>query len=145
MRAALLLFGFCFPLAAAAEIYEWTDGSGQVHYADRPPTVQAQVVKGATAPSPDAAAAQRELAEKDLAFKKRKEDAAKAKEKADREAEAARIKQENCARARRNLASLDQPGRTYTTDASGQRNYMSDQQRADARAEAEKIIADSCR
>lgn len=145
MRAALLVLCLSLPLAAVAEVYKWTDASGQVHYSDQPPSGQAKAIKGAPAPSQDASAAQQALAEKDLAFKKRQADTAKAKEKADKDAEAARIKQENCERARRNLAALDQSGRTYTTGPYGQRNYMTDQQRADNRANAERFMAENCR
>lgn len=145
MRAAVLVLCLAFPLTGAAQIYKWTDGSGQVHYSDQPPSDQALPVQGIPAPSQDAGAAQRALAEKDLAFKMRQEDAAKAKEKADADAKAARTKKESCERARRNLATMNQTTRSYTTDPNGQRNYISEQQRADARAEAEKFIADNCR
>ncbi len=145
MRAVLLLLCLCFPLASAAEIYKWTDGSGQVHYSDQPPSDQALVIKAAPAPPTEAGEAQRELAEKDLAFKKRQEDATKAREKADADAQAARTKQENCERARQNLVNLDQSPRSYTIGPSGQRTYLTDQQRADTRAAAEKFIAENCR
>jgi IS5 family transposase len=144
MRTALLILFLGFPLAAVAQVYKWTDASGHVHYSDQAPSDQAKAIKGTAAPSNDASAAQRELAEKDLAFKKRKEDAARAKEEADKEAERARIKQETCERARRNLAALDQGGSTYTSGPYGQRNYMTDQQRVDARVEAEKLMTESC-
>ena len=145
MRTVLLLFCLCIPLASAAEIYKWTDGSGQVHYSDQPPSDQAQVIKGAPAQLQGAGEAQRALAEKDLAFKKRQEDAAKAKEKADTDADAARTKQENCELARRNLASTNQSGALYTKGPSGETNYVTDQQRAQVRTEAEKYIAENCR
>jgi hypothetical protein len=141
MRAALLIFCFCIPLASAGEIYKWTDGSGQVHYSDQPPSDQALVIKRAPAPSAEAGAAQRELAEKDLAFKKRQEEAAKAKEKADADAS----KQENCELARRDLASANQSGALYTKGPNGETTYVTDQQRAQVRAEAEKYIAENCR
>lgn len=145
MRAALFVLCLSLPLAATAQVYKWTDASGQVHYSDQPPSDQAQAIKGAPAPSEDASAAQQALAEKDLAFKKRQADAAKAKEKADKDAEAARMNQQNCERALRDLAALDQSGRTYTSGPYGQRNYMTDQQRADSRANAERFMAEHCR
>ena len=145
MRAALFVLCLSLPLAAVAQVYKWTDASGQVHYSDQPPSDQAKAIKGAPAPSEDASAAQQALAEKDLAFRKRKADAAKAKEKADKDAEATRIKQENCERARRNLTALEQSGRTYTSGPYGQRNYMTDQQHADARVEAQKVMTENCR
>ncbi|HYP69018.1 MAG TPA: DUF4124 domain-containing protein [Thiobacillaceae bacterium] len=143
MRTALLLLCLSVPLTAAAQAYKWTDATGHVHYSDQPPSDRVKAVKGA--PAPDANAARQALAEKDLAFKKRRADAAKAKEKADKDAEAARVKQENCERARTTLATLDQNARTYTSDAYGQRNYMTEQQRADARANAQRFMAENCR
>lgn len=143
MRTALLLLCLSVPLTAAAQAYKWTDATGHVHYSDQPPSDRVKAVKGA--PAPDANAAGQALAEKDLAFKKRRADAAKAKEKADKDAEAARVKQENCERARTTLAALDQNARTYTSDSYGQRNYMTEQQRADARANAQRFMAENCR
>jgi hypothetical protein len=145
MRAVLLVLFLSLPLAAVAEVYKWTDASGHAHYSDRPASSQAKAIKGATAPSQDAAAAQQALAEKDLAFKKRQADAVKAKEKADKDAAAARAKRENCQRARSTLATLDQGGRVYTEDTYGQHNYMTDQQRADRRADAQRYMAENCR
>jgi hypothetical protein len=145
MRTALLLLCLSVPLTAAAQAYKWTDATGRVHYSDQPPTDRVKAVKGAPAPAQDANAARQALAEKDLAFKKRRADAAKAKEKADKDAETARVKHENCERARSTLATLDQNGRTYTSDSYGQRNYMSEQQRADARANAQRFMAENCR
>ncbi|MGA7950440.1 MAG: DUF4124 domain-containing protein [Thiobacillaceae bacterium] len=145
MRAAVLVLCLGFALAGAAQVYKWTDGSGQVHYSDQPPSDQAKAIKGNPVPAEEASAALQTLAEKDFAFKKRKADAAKAKEKADKDAEAARIKRENCDRARSNLAALDQGGRTYSSGPYGERNYMTDQQRADARADAQRYMAENCR
>lgn len=141
----LLIFALGLPLAASADVYKWKDASGHFHYSDQPPSDKAGVVKSPSAQSDQAVAAARSLADKDMEFRKRQEDAAKAKEKAGKEAEAARIKQENCERARSNLAAMDQHQRIYTTDTNGQRHYMDEQQQADARAMSEKAMADNCR
>jgi hypothetical protein len=145
MRASLLVLCISFPLTAVAGVYKWTDASGHVHYSDQAASEQAKIIKGAPPQSEDAKAAQQALSEKDLAFKTRQAETAKAKEKADKDAEAARAKQANCERARSTLATLGQNGRTYTTDSYGQRNYMTDQQRLDARADAQRFIAENCR
>ena len=145
MRTVLLVLCLGIPLTAAAEAYKWKDAAGHVHYSDQPPSDQAKVIKGAPVPAQDPNAAQQALAEKDRDFKKRMADAAKAKEKADKDAAAARAKQENCERAHSILATLAQNTRTYTGDAYGQRNYMTEEQRAASRADAERYLAENCR
>jgi hypothetical protein len=145
MRTLLLILCLGFSLTASAEVYKWKDAAGHVHYSDQPPSDNTTAVKSAPGQSEQAVASQRELADKDLAFKKRQEDAAKAKEKADKEAEAARIKRENCERARSNLTAMSGNRRIYKTDPNGQRQYMDEQQKADARAMSEKAVTENCR
>jgi Domain of unknown function (DUF4124) len=144
-RTVLLILCLGIPLSASAEVFKWKDSAGHVHYSDQPPSDSATAVKSATTPSDQAVAAEHELADKDLAFRKRQEDAAKAKEKADKEAEADRIKRVNCERARSNLTALSGNRRIYKTDSNGQRQYMDEQQQADARTLSEKAVAENCR
>jgi hypothetical protein len=59
--ALLLLLLLALPLAAAAQVYTWTDAGGTPHYSDSPPPpgVHDQIVKpllGARQPEPAAAA-----------------------------------------------------------------------------------------
>lgn len=141
----LLILCLGLPCAASADVFTWKDASGQVHYSDQPTSDQAKRIRSPSSQSGQAVAAQRDLADKDLAFRKRQDDAAKAREKAGKDAEAARIKQENCERARSNLTAMNENRRMYTTGPGGQRNYMSDQQQADIRAMSEKAAAENCR
>jgi len=145
VRTIFLILCLGLPLTAAADVYKWKDDSGHVHYSDQPPSDKVTVIKSNSAPYDQTVAMQRDLADKDLAFKKRMEEAAKAKEKADKDAEAARIRQENCERARSNLASMNENRRIYTSGPNGQRYYMNDQQLADTRAMSEKAVAENCR
>jgi hypothetical protein len=145
LRNTILILCLGLPCAASADVYTWKDAAGHVHYSDQPPSDQAKRIRSPASQSDQAVAAQRDLADKDLAFRKRQEDAAKAREKAGKEAEAARIRQENCERARSNLAAMNENRRMYTTGPGGQHNYMDDQQQADIRAMSEKAVAENCR
>lgn len=145
MRTLFLILALGLPLTAAADVYKWTDASGHVHYSDQPPSDKANALKGVPTQPDQGLAAQRDLADKELAYKKRQDDAAKAKAKADKDAETARIRQQNCERARSNLAAMNENRRLYTTGPDGQRNYMSEQQLADTRAMSEKAVAENCR
>lgn len=107
LLAALLACALCAVAgSAAAALYKWTDANGRVVYSDQPPTgnVKYEVVTGAPPPSnPNAA---KELAGKEVDFKKRQTEAAAAQTKADGERVAQAKKQETCERARSNIRQL---------------------------------------
>jgi hypothetical protein len=133
-------------LPAHAGLYKWTDGSGKVHYADQPPTGDAQTLKPSSAGQADAAReATQALDARDQAFRKRLKDAEDARAKAEKEAAEARRKRENCDKARNNLDVLQNRPRVYTTNAAGQRTYMDDAARTQALANSQKAVAENCR
>jgi hypothetical protein len=153
--SALLL---CAGLSHAQ--YAWIDAKGQRHYSDRPPppsTPAAKILKSPRpqpvvvaeqqAPAPATAEVQKRqgpatLAERDADFKKRAGEQAQrernAAEDAKRKAEIA----ENCGVARRAKAQMESGVRLVTADASGASAVMSDQQRAQELARANKILAE---
>lgn len=131
---------------ALAEVYKWVDSAGKVHYADQPPSVDAQTVRASS--SSQGAITQeatRALDAREQDYQKRKKDADEAKAKADKEAALARAKQENCDKARNNLTTLQSKPRVYSTNAAGQRVYLDDRARADALANSQKAIAENCK
>lgn len=141
----VLLSVLACAVPAQAELYKWTDGEGRVHYSDQPPTVNAQTVKHVTAGQSEATAqATQSLNARDQDFQKRRKEAEDARAKAKNEAAQARVKRENCARARNNLGTLHNTPRVYTTNAAGQRIYMDDAARADALANSQKAVSDFC-
>lgn len=142
----LLLGALVFAANAHAELYKWTDGQGKVHYTDQPPTVSAETVKGpATGQAEATSQATQSLNDQDQAYKKRRKDAEEARAKADKEAEQVRIQQENCDKARKNLSTLQNTPRTYTTNSTGQRTYMDEAARNAALANNQKAISDFCK
>lgn len=126
-----------------ADVYKWTDKSGKVHYSDKPPSDAAKTVPGTSATT-DTSQAIKALADKEQDYKKRQENAAKAKEKADKEAEQARIKQQNCDNARKQMSQLQSGQRLYTTSPYGSRSYMDAAARQQALDNAQKAVNDYC-
>jgi len=84
-------------------------------------------------------------AEKDLEFKKRQQEA---KEKADKQAKeqaAEAEKRDNCERAKRNLAALENNQPMVTLDENGQRKVMDTTQREQEMERARRFMAESCK
>lgn len=52
-RFALTLLALTFTLPAMAEVYRWTDSSGNVHYSDQPPPVSVKKLKRINVPDTD--------------------------------------------------------------------------------------------
>ena len=128
---------------AQADAYKWTDKSGRVHYSDRPPSDAAKPVAG-TGASQDTSQAIKALAEKEQDFRKRQEEAAEAREKADKEAEQARIKLQNCENARKQMSQLQGSNRLYTTAPDGSKQYMNTADRLQAMDIAQQAINKFC-
>lgn len=134
-----------FASHADADLYKWTDGQGKVHYTDQPPTVNAQTIKSPSAGQVETTnQATQSLNAKDQAYQKRRKEADVAQAKAEKEAEQARVKRENCGNAQKNLSTLQNTPRVYTTDAAGQRTFMDDSARANAMANTQKSVSEFC-
>ncbi|MBS3916576.1 MAG: DUF4124 domain-containing protein, partial [Sulfuritalea sp.] len=104
MRAIILLILACAWATASAQVYTWRDASGKVHYSDTPPPdVDAKKMRaGAQADkSPASGAAGRSLAEQDMEFRKRQDEAEKARAKKEQESSAAEDSKRNCADAKK--------------------------------------------
>jgi hypothetical protein len=148
IHAGRLLFWGALALTAHAhaQLYKWTDAQGKVHYTDQPPTLDSQTVKPGTAGQAETTSeATKSLDAKEQAYQKRRKEAEEARAKADKEAEQARIARENCDKARKNLGTLQNTPRVYSTDAAGQRVYMDDAARASSMDKSQKAISEFCK
>jgi hypothetical protein len=102
-------------LAAADQVYKWTDDQGHVHFSQTPPPgtkVQAQAVT-VNPPPPDPQSLQNSQA--------------------------------HCDDLRSNLQVLLQSGRAATTDAQGNLNYLDDTQRQQQEDAINKELASDCK
>lgn len=156
--AAALVLGIvsAFTLGAAhAEIYQWKDASGRTVVSDTPPPgnagkeakvigTQLPVAKGEIA-GEKPADAPKSLAEKDLEFKKRQQEARDKAEKEAQEQKAEAGREENCERAKRNLAAIESGYGVSAFDEKGERKLLDEAQRKQEMDRYREFIAQSCR
>ena len=148
--------------------WKWRDKGGHVQYSDLPPpsgTADADIL---ARPSPSmrrstptgvapvaapnsaavatATASAPRSADPELEAKRKKaEDEAAAKNKAEQERIAA-MKLDNCSRARAQMTTLQSGIRLATTNAkTGEREFMDDKQRSDETRSAQQVIANDCK
>lgn len=133
------------PLVSAAQVYSWKDASGKIHYGDRPPAErQAQVrqLPGAPAATPDVEAARKAAAERQ--FSQREKQAAGESKQVPEDPAQAKIRAENCQRAKNNLAALESGQIRFTLDAKGERVALDGKLREEELARARKSVTDWC-
>ncbi|MBK6357283.1 MAG: DUF4124 domain-containing protein [Betaproteobacteria bacterium] len=158
------IFALFFPLTVAlpsaqAETYQWKDSNGQTVVSDYPPpstakgrrsiggvkpTVVSEALPEKTADTPKIPEAPKNIAEKDLEFKKRQQESREKADKQAKEQAAQKDKSENCDRARRNLVALESNQPINTVGADGERSAMDAAQRALEIERARKLLAESC-
>ena len=146
--------------AATAQTYQWKNSQGQTVISDTPPPGNAKSARTVGANQPlqrgeldsskpsdaqEKAAAPKSTAEKDMDFKKRQQETKEKAEKEAKEQAAARDKQENCDRARRNLAALEANQPMATLDEKGERIVMDNSQREQEMERARRFMAESCK
>jgi type IV secretory pathway VirB10-like protein len=161
--AAALLLTTCLAQAQ----YVWVDDKGVRHFSDQPPpasTPASKILKAPGKPSvsellqekpaepaPEKAAAassqqahQPTLAERDAQYRKREQERARSEAKEAEEARHKKAQAENCDSARRYKALLDTGIRVADADEHGERRFISDEERAQRVAKANKVI-EGCR
>lgn len=116
-------------LAAAADVYRWTDAQGTVHYSDQPhPGASAVTVDPGAAAAPSGGG--RNAGEADAAPSKA--------ERADA------IRVEQCEKANERLAKLQNAATVTTTGPDGEKRELSADERVQAIARAESDVAGLC-
>jgi hypothetical protein len=151
-RTFLLVALLAAAAGASAQQYKWVDRNGRVQYGDTPPAgvnataLRAPSGRAALAPaSADAAARKGPLtaAEQDAAFRKRRENAEKDREKQAQADQRAQEKRENCENARAAARSLES-GRVSRTNAQGERYFMEDAEIQREMERARRAIQQEC-
>ena len=133
--------------ATANEIYKWTDADGNVHYEDRPSGAASEERIDITYRRTDSGAVNQRI----QARLDRQADRAEAKsvaaaqeQEAIDKATAAEERSKACERARARLETYLQSRRLYRTDENGERVYLDDAERQEARQKAEEQITENC-
>ena len=145
---ALALISVTASVSVDAQTYQWKDSRGRTVISDTPPPGSEKAAKTAggnqTIPAEKAPEAAKTMADKDMDFKKRQQEAKAKAEKDAKDQAVANDKRENCDRARRNLAALESSQPLAQLDENGQRKTMDDTQREQEKERARKVMADSC-
>ena len=149
--------------------WAWKDDNGRTVYSDRPPPATVKTdrivrqpsnsqtvlppqqagVDGAprsTEPTKSASAsnAPKTVAEQEMEFRKRQIERAEAEKKAKEDETKSAAKAAECERAKGYLKAIEDGQRLARTDASGNREYLDDTQRAAEADRARKVMQASC-
>lgn len=169
ITGVVVLAGFtCTPSEAQ---WAWKDTNGRLVYSDRPPpsdvrtanivrqpTSQALATPTASSQGDDAAkpadgkssdaksapSGPKTMAERELEFRKRQQERADSEKKAAEEQTKSAARTAECERARGYMKSLEEGIRIARTDASGNREFLDDAQRAAETERTRKIIQSTC-
>jgi len=148
-RTLLLMLVLGFAAGASAQQFRWIDKDGRVQYGDTPPPgVKATRLKppASTAPAPSGAA--KKDGEKglspDAAFRKRQQEREAEEKKAAQSATDAETKRMNCIAAQAEVRSIEGGHRISTTDKSGERVYLNDDQRGRELERAQRAVSSWC-
>lgn len=143
-----ILFLLC-TTSAHAELYKWVDAQGKIHYSDQPATGKTKSeTKLEITNQPSATTSPENTKtwqDKELEYKKRQASAADNEAKKLKEAQEAKTKLENCAKAKQNLSQLESITPIYTYDEKTGRRYLNEAQRAEALTDARKSVAEWCK
>lgn len=133
--------------ASANEIYKWVDEDGNVHYEDRPSGATSEERLTLTYARTNSSAVNGRIQarlDRQASRDEAKAAAAEAEEQAAEQAAVAAERGKACERARARLESYLQSRRLYRTDANGERVYLDDSQRQEARQKAEEQVTEFC-
>ena len=144
MRLLIVLLFCGSGMTAMAEIYQWTDADGQVHFGDRPPSSGARTIDMPETSVTTAPTAEERLEQQRKllhAFDEERRQARDAREQAQQDKAE---RQRNCLEARDNLRSYETSSAIYDLDAAGERVYMDNSQREAFMAERRKEVETYC-
>jgi hypothetical protein len=149
MKNSLFLILLLSATPTIAASYRWVDENNHVHYSDKPPTGHKTAKVLTTPPSRSEAAsdtvAGKTLAERAADLKKSQQDKQKAANQANEKQEMENVDKANCATTRQNLAVLQNSPRIAEYDSSGERSFLSDEQRQERLAKTQQDIEKYCK
>jgi len=152
--ARILLLGITLVVAGtqsvagtADKIYKWVDQNGDLQYTQMPPPTGVQVLEIRSAPPPaddpeaERTRLQQETEAMDERMKERQESAAKAEVQAKNK----EIRRQNCTRASKNLAELQQGGTKRYRMPNGEVMHLTEEDRQKRITETKAQIAEFCK
>lgn len=141
LRVVITTVLFALAASASAEIYKWADSGGHIHYSDKPPATQAEIIDIASRRTdPDRIAAL--SSQRRQADEERQTVIAAEADRQRLEQQQQQTRDKNCEIARKALASLLSATRVYEPLPDGGRRYLEqnevDERMAAARADVDE-------
>lgn len=133
--------------ALADEIYKWTDADGNVHYEDRPSGDPSEERLQFSYNRTDKTAVQSRVQTRrdyENARRESREESQAAERTAAEERVAAEKKAARCTEYRGKMKTMLESRKLYREDANGERVYLDDTAREEARKKAEELIKETC-
>ena len=146
-RLSLLLGLLLATQMASAEVYQWKDASGQVHYGNQPGSRDATKVNVAPTPkqNPELQQRAKTLQERQTQRKEQRDMDAVQKKNAQLEKTHKEQVDAACKKYYENMAMLKETGqRVYLVGPDGETQYLSDEERAAKIASTQKLIDQHC-
>ncbi len=143
-RILIVAFLLC-TTGAEAKIYKWVDANGETHYSETvPPGQPASEVQPAAPPAETNGGYAnwlRFIKQENMNRTRKEAQEEKAEAAARKERE---VRQAHCARARRDLETLQMQRSLYSIGPDGERVYMDDETRAANIKKAKREAAENC-
>ncbi len=136
----------CFVAGNAfAAMYKWVDEDGNTHYSERPPPgdIETQTIK--PPPKVDTERALKELEERENKFNEMQKTRTKKAEDHEIRTEEVAMNKRNCELARDKLAKANEQTRVYAQEKDGTRRRITEEERQERIAAAQKDIAGFCK
>ena len=145
LTAILVVITATSSAAGKHGIYKWVDDSGAVHYSQTPPPdAQAQEMKPAPGPADDPAAISGKLQKQVDAMEERLSEQREGAADAQQWAEIQKIRRDNCATAKANLAKLQQGGNRAYRTPDGEVVRLTEEERQRRINETNRQIQENC-
>ena len=149
MKLVLILTGALLAAPASAQVYKCVDAAGKTVYLQQPcPAGQSSKMISRTAPPAQEAPATKggkPPANPEQDFRKRQKEREEADKKAAEQSADAKRREENCARARQQVAQYDIGGRQTGINDKGERYFLDDGQISQGKARAQASVAEWCK
>ncbi|HEX7028942.1 MAG TPA: DUF4124 domain-containing protein [Gammaproteobacteria bacterium] len=144
-RATVILILAFGSTPGQAEIYKWVDEHGRIHYGDKPSenaetiNVKEETVSTENSDNDVARREYRQRVLKSMQHERERQEEQRAQARA-----AEQEAKQRCAEARRRLSGITNAGFLYQENAQGERVIFTDEQRAQATAQAQAAVKRYC-
>ncbi len=146
MRVVLCFAAALGAASAHAQVYKCVDSAGKAVYSQSPcPAGTQSSTISNRVPAAPVASPSKSAAEQEMGFRKRQKEQEESQKKTAHSEEQAKLKEENCRRAREQSAQFDAGSRIARVNEKGERYFLDDDQIAQEKARAQSLVDQWCK